>query len=169
MPENLKTPKESAVETRHIVMPDHVNHYGTLFGGVLMSWIDLIAVMVAQRHCGKEAVTASVDRLNFLQPIHIGDHVVLRASVNYVGRSSMEVGVQASKENPYTGTVVRATTAYLTFVALDENKKPCEIPKLKPETELEHRRFANALLRQEASRELLKKILEKEKEKIEKS
>ncbi|TGK11416.1 acyl-CoA thioesterase [Leptospira fletcheri] len=159
--EITKTPKDSAVETRHIVMPDHANHYGTLFGGILMSWIDLIAVMVAQRHCGREAVTASVDKLNFLEPISVGDHVILKASANYTGRSSMEIGVQVSKENPYTGKTVRATTAYLTFVALDENKKPCPIPKLQPETDMEKRRFQNAILRQESNRELLKKIKEK--------
>ncbi|TGK07468.1 acyl-CoA thioesterase [Leptospira semungkisensis] len=158
--EIVKTPKESAAETRHIVMPDHTNHYGTLFGGTLMAWIDLIAVMVAQRHCGREAVTASVDKLNFLEPVSIGDHVILKASVNYVGRSSLEIGVQVSKENPYTGIVVRATTAYLTFVALDENKKPCAIPKLKPETVDEKRRYENALLRQEAGRNLIKRIRE---------
>ncbi|MFB5651066.1 acyl-CoA thioesterase [Leptospira wolffii] len=158
----IKTPRDSAAETRHIVMPDHTNHYGTLFGGTLMSWIDLIAVMVAQRHCGREAVTASVDKLNFLEPISIGDHVILKASVNYVGRSSLEIGVQVSKENPYTGTVVRATTAYLTFVALDENKRPCPIPGLNPETELEKRRYENALLRQESNRNLVKKIKDSE-------
>ncbi|RHX92595.1 acyl-CoA thioesterase [Leptospira stimsonii] len=156
--ENLKTPHQSSVETRHIVMPDQANHYGTLFGGTLMYWIDMIAVMVAQRHCGKEAVTASVDRLNFIAPIEVGDHVILKASVNYTGRTSMEVGVQVSKENPYTGTVVRATTAYLTFVALDESKKPCPVPQIKPETEDETRRFKNAVLRQESNRELVKKI-----------
>lgn len=139
-------------------MPDHTNHYGTLFGGTLMSWIDLIAVMVAQRHCGREAVTASVDKLNFMEPISIGEQVILKASVNYAGKSSMEIGVQVSKENPYTGVVTRATTAYLTFVALDENKKPCPIPKLKPETETEIRRYENAILRQEANRNLLQKI-----------
>ncbi|TGL63358.1 acyl-CoA thioesterase [Leptospira sarikeiensis] len=154
----VKTPQQSAVETRHIVMPDHTNHYGTLFGGTLMSWIDLIAVMVAQRHCGREAVTASVDKLNFMEPISIGEQVILKASVNYAGKSSMEIGVQVSKENPYTGVVTRATTAYLTFVALDENKKPCPIPKLKPETETEIRRYENAILRQEANRNLLQKI-----------
>ncbi|MGJ4745370.1 acyl-CoA thioesterase [Leptospira sp. SA-E8] len=156
--EITKTPKQSAAETRHIVMPDHTNHYGTLFGGTLMSWIDLIAVMVAQRHCGREAVTASVDKLNFLEPISLGDHVILKASANYAGRTSLEIGVQVSKENPYTGIVTRATTAYLTFVALDENKKPCPIPKIKPETETEIRRYENAILRQESNRNLVKKI-----------
>nr|PJZ94766.1 acyl-CoA thioesterase [Leptospira ellisii] len=141
-------------------MPDHANHYGTLFGGTLMSWIDMIAVMVAQRHCGKEAVTASVDRLNFIAPIEIGDHVVLRASVNYTGKTSLEVGVQVSKENPYEGTVVRATTAYLTFVALDETKRPSLVPQVRPETEAEIRRYKNAVLRQESNRDLLRKIRE---------
>ncbi|GBF39375.1 acyl-CoA thioesterase [Leptospira johnsonii] len=156
--EIIKSPKQSAAETRHIVMPDHTNHYGTLFGGTLMSWIDLIAVMVAQRHCGREAVTASVDKLNFMEPISLGDHVILKASANYAGRTSLEIGVQVSKENPYTGLVTRATTAYLTFVALDENKKPCPIPKIKPESDIEIRRYENAILRQEANRNLLKKI-----------
>ena len=155
-----KTPRSSYVETRHIVMPDHANHYGTLFGGFLMSWIDMIAVMVAQRHCGREAVTASVDRLNFIAPIFVGDHVLLKASVNYTGRSSMEIGVQVSKENPYTGVSVRATTAYLTFVALDENKRPSAIPPVVPETEIEKKRFQNAILRQEANRNLVKKLKE---------
>jgi len=141
-------------------MPDHANHYGTLFGGFLMSWIDMIAVMVAQRHCGREAVTASVDRLNFIAPILVGDHVLLKASVNYTGRSSMEIGVQVSKENPYTGVSVRATTAYLTFVALDENKRPSAIPPVLPETEIEKKRFQNAILRQEANRNLVKKLKE---------
>lgn len=141
-------------------MPDHANHYGTLFGGFLMSWIDMIAVMVAQRHCGREAVTASVDRLNFIAPIFVGDHVLLKASVNYTGRSSMEIGVQVSKENPYTGVSVRATTAYLTFVALDENKRPSAIPPVLPETEIEKKRFQNAILRQEANRNLVKKLKE---------
>lgn len=156
--EKTKTPKESAIDTRYIVMPDHANHYGTAFGGVIMSWIDLIAVMVAQRHCEREAVTLSVDRLTFISPIQIGDHVILRASVNYTGTSSMEIGVQVIKENPYKQERVRATTAYLTFVALDENKKPVPVPTIVPETEDEIRRFNNAKLRQQAMKELKGKL-----------
>ncbi len=156
--EKTKTPKESAIETRYIVMPDHANHYGTAFGGVIMSWIDLIAVMVAQRHCEREAVTLSVDRLTFISPIQIGDHVILRASVNYTGTSSMEIGVQVIKENPYKQERVRATTAYLTFVALDENKKPVPVPTIIPETEDEIRRFNNAKIRQQAMKELKGKL-----------
>ena len=156
-----KTPSYSQVETRYIVMPDHANHYGTAFGGTIMSWIDMVAAMAAQKHSGRESVTLSVDRLTFIHPIYVGDHVVLRASVNYVGNTSMEVGVQVVKENPYTDEKVRSTTAYLTFVALDENKKPVKIPPLNPETDMEKRRFVNAKLRLEAMKELSKKLRSK--------
>ncbi|MDX1961041.1 MAG: acyl-CoA thioesterase [Leptospiraceae bacterium] len=149
----------SAIETRYVVMPDHANHYGTAFGGAIMSWIDMVAVMAAQRHSEMEAVTLSVDRIAFISPINIGDHVLLRASVNYVGNSSMEVGVQVVKENPYTKERVRATTAYLTFVGLDQNKKPARVPRLKPETEDEIRRFENGKIRQTAFKELKAKLL----------
>jgi len=122
--EKGKSPKESAVETRYLIMPHQANPHGTAFGGVIMAWIDMVAAMAAQRHCGKEVVTAGIDSLAFKEPIRIGDHVVLRASVNYVSRSSMEVGVQVTREDPYTGEQAIATTAHLTFVALDKNKKP---------------------------------------------
>ncbi|MCK5171806.1 MAG: acyl-CoA thioesterase, partial [Planctomycetes bacterium] len=101
-------------------MPHQANPHGTAFGGVIMAWIDMIAAMAAQRHCGKEVVTASIDSLSFREPIHIGDHVVLKACVNYVGRSSMEIGVQVIREDPYSGKQIIATTSHLTFVALDE-------------------------------------------------
>lgn len=153
-----KSPQESAVETRHIVLPNDANHYGTAFGGAIMSWIDLIAAMSAQRHSGHEAVTVSIDRINFITPIQIGDHVNLKAMVNYVGNTSMEVGVQVNRENPYTGEMVRATTAYLSFVALDENKKPCRVPPLRLETDLEKRRFAEGKLRIEMAKDFSAKI-----------
>ncbi|WCL48976.1 acyl-CoA thioesterase [Leptospira sp. GIMC2001] len=157
-----KSPEESSIETRYVVMPDHANHYGTAFGGVIMSWIDMVAAMVAQRHCGKEAVTISVDRLTFIHPINIGDHVILKASVNYTGNTSMEIGVQVLKENPYKPELVRTTTAYLTFVALDENKKPTKVPTIQPKTADEIRRFENAKLRIATMKELSKKIKSKQ-------
>ncbi len=153
-----KSPKDSQIESRYLVLPNHTNHYGTAFGGVIVSWIDSVAVMVAQRHCGRVSVTVSIDKISFLAPINVGDHVILKASVNYVGKTSMEVGVQVSKENPYTGEVVRATTAYLTFVALDESKKPVPINPIKPETSDEKRRFNNAAIRVEVRREMGKKL-----------
>ena len=153
-----KSPKESAVETRYLVMPHQANPHGTAFGGVIMAWIDMVAAMAAQRHCGKEVVTAGIDSLVFKEPIHIGNHVLLRAAVNYVSRSSMEVGVRVIREDACTGQQVVATTAHLTFVALGENKRPTPAPPLKPETEAEKRRHANARLRVQARKELLGKI-----------
>ncbi len=139
-------------------MPHQANPYGTVFGGVIMAWIDMVAAMAAQRHCGKEVVTAGIDSLAFKEPINIGDHVVLRASVNYVSRSSMEVGVQVAREDPYTNRQIVATTAHLTFVALDENKKPTPAPPILPKTTQEKRRYENARLRVKARKALLKKM-----------
>ncbi len=123
-----------------------------------MAWIDMVAAMAAQRHCGREVVTAGIDSLAFKEPIRIGDHVALKASVNYVSRSSMEVGVRVIREEPYSGRKAIATTAHLTFVALDENKKPTPVPAILAETEQEKRRYENAKLRVQARKELLKKI-----------
>lgn len=154
----VKTPKESAVITRQIVMPQHANPHNALFGGQLVSWIDTTAAMVAQRHSGRMVVTASIDQLVFQKPIHVGDHLILEASVNFVGRSSMEIGVRVSVENPWTGKTTQATKAYLTFVALDENDHPTAVPALKPESVDEKRRFENAKIRVEARKELLAKL-----------
>jgi len=155
--EKGKSPRESSVETRYLIMPHQANPHGTAFGGVIVAWIDMVAAMTAQRHCGKEVVTAGIDSLVFKEPIRIGDHVVLKASVNYVSRSSMEVGVQVTREDPYSGEQVTATTAYLTFVALDENKRPTPVPPIVPETEQEIKRYENAKLRVLARKELLRK------------
>ncbi len=156
--EKAKTPAESAVGSRYLIMPHQANPQGTAFGGVIVAWIDMTAAMAAQRHCGKEVVTAGIDSLAFKEPIRIGDHVLLQASVNYVSRSSMEVGVRVTREDPYTGEQVVATSAHLTFVALDENKKPTLAPPIQPQTDAEKRRHANAKIRVQARKELLGKI-----------
>jgi len=153
-----KNPKESLVETRYVVMPDMVNSYGTAFGGKIMSWIDMTAGMVAQRHCEKVVVTASIDRISFKAPVYVGDHVILQAAVNYVGDTSLEIGVSVNRENPFTGEKVKATTAFLTFVCLDENGRPTTAPKLRPETKEEKRRYENAKIRVEARKELIRKL-----------
>jgi acyl-CoA hydrolase len=139
-------------------MPDQANPYGTAFGGVIVAWMDMIASMAAQRHCGKEVVTAGIDSIVFKEPIHVGDHVVLKSSINYAGRTSMEVGVRVIRENPYSGTEVVATTAHLTFVALGENKKPIAVPPILPESDDEKRRYENAKIRVQARKDLLKKM-----------
>ena len=151
-----KTPSESAVETRYLLMPHQANPQGAAFGGTIMSWIDMVAAMAAERHCGREVVTAGIDSLVFKKPIYVGDHVVLRAAVNYVSRSSMEVGVQVTREDPCTGEKAVATTAHLTFVALDENKQPAPAPPLLPQTPQEKRRYENAQRRVRQRKERLK-------------
>ena len=153
-----KKPSESSVESRYLLMPHQANPYGTAFGGVIMAWIDMIASMAAQRHSGKEVVTASIDSLLFKEPIYVGDHVVLKASVNYAGRTSMEVGVRVIREDPYKHKQVTATTSHLTFVALDENKRPTAVAAVLPETADEKRRYENAKLRVQARKEMLRKI-----------
>jgi acyl-CoA hydrolase len=154
--ERGKTPGESAVETRYLVMPQQANPQGTAFGGAIVGWIDMAAAMAGQRHCGREVVTAGIDSLVFRHPIRIGDHVILKAAVNYVSRSSMEVGVQVIREDPYSGRQALATTAHLTLVALDENKRPTAAGPLLPQTQEEKTRYENARLRVQARKERLK-------------
>jgi acyl-CoA hydrolase len=144
-----KTPDESSVEMREMVMPNNTNALNTVFGGTVMSWIDIAAAMVAARHCGRPVVTAHIDDIDFIAPIKVGYHVLIQASMNYVGRTSMIVGVKVTSENPYTGESRKTTKAYLTFVALDDLGRPIEVPGLEPKTEDEIRRYDNAKLRVE--------------------
>ena len=144
MKKNSKTPSETAVEMREMVMPNHTNPQNTVFGGTVMSWIDIAAAMVAARHCGRPVVTAHISDIDFIAPIKMGYHVLIRASLNYVGNTSMIVGVKVTSENPYTGESRTTTKAYLTFVALDDLGRPTAVPELTVETEDEIRRFENA-------------------------
>lgn len=150
----VKTVAASAVEMREMVMPGHTNPQGTIFGGMVMSWIDIAAAMCSSRHCNRPVVTVHVDEINFLHPIKVGSHVLIKASMNYVGNTSMIIGVKVISENPYTGKVIQTTRAYLTFVALDEDGSPTQVPELKPETEQETRRFENAKKRVESRKRL---------------
>lgn len=129
-------------------MPDQINPNGALFGGVLMSWMDKVAYMAAQRHSGKRhVVTAGIDRIEFGAPIHMGDQVVLSAAVDFVGRTSMEVGVRVEVEDPCTSRRKFVASAFLTFVALDEEGRPAPVPRLVPETEDELDRYDEARIR----------------------
>jgi acyl-CoA hydrolase len=114
-----------------------------------MSWIDMVAAMVAERHANRPVVTVHIDDLSFLAPIKVGEHVLIKASMNYVGKTSMLVGVKVISENPFTGITCHTTTAYLTFVALDSNGNPTEVYKLNPQSETEHRRYAEGKSRME--------------------
>lgn len=157
----FKTPSESSVEMREMVMPNNTNVHGTVFGGAVMSWIDIAAAMVAARHCGHPVVTAHIDDIDFYAPIKMGYHVLIQASLNYVGKTSMIVGVKVTSENPFTNESRVTTKAYLTFVALDENGRPIEVPDLKPETEDEIRRFENAQKRVQMKKEVRKSLKNK--------
>jgi len=147
--QNPKTVRESQVEMTELVLPNDTNQLGSLLGGRLMHWMDIAAAIAAQRHSNRICVTASVDELNFHQPIKLGEVVILRASVNRAFRTSMEIGVQVLTENQLTGERKTANTAYLTFVALDREGKPTTVPPVLPETPDEQRRYEEALRRRE--------------------
>jgi acyl-CoA hydrolase len=149
-----KTPADSAIEMRELVMPPHTNTLGSVFGGTVMSWIDVAAAMVAARHCNLPVVTVHIDDIDFIAPIRMGYHVHILASMNYVGRTSMVVGVKVISENPITGESRITTKAYLTFVALDDQGKPVPVPGLVPVTEEDHRRIENAKLRMAGKKKL---------------
>lgn len=128
-----------------IVMPVHANGgAGVMFGGVMMQWIDVCAGVAAMRHAGGAVVTASIDRMDFLTPVHVGEVVVLRAQVNYASRTSMEVGCRVETEDMRTRTRRYTTKAYLTFVALGADGRPRPIPPLELATDDERRRHAEA-------------------------
>lgn len=139
-----KPPRVSHVEMTQVVLPGDANPYGHLFGGRLAQWIDMCAGVAAHRHAAGNVVTANIDDLHFLAPVHIGDIVVLRAAVNFTGRTSMEVGVKVVAEKPGESTQRHTATAYLTFVAIDARGRPRAVPPLKPETEEERCRLVDA-------------------------
>ena len=140
----VKTVKESQHESSEIMMPQHANNLGHVFGGVVLGLVDKIAAVSAYRHARMNCVTASIDRVDFREPVYVGDLVVLKASVNYVGRTSMEVGVRVESESLLTGKKRHTNSCYLTFVAVDRDGTPVPVPDLKPETPDEVRRFQAA-------------------------
>ncbi|CAG1769680.1 acyl-CoA thioesterase YciA [uncultured bacterium] len=140
-----------------LVLPNHANTLGNLLGGQLMHWIDICAAMAAARHNQRTCVTASVDRIDFHHPIHVGDVVTLVASVNRVFRSSMEVGVKVFSEKVPIGIRNHTNTAYLTFVAVDSEGKPTPGAEILPETEEEKRRYDEALQRRSARLQNIRK------------
>jgi acyl-CoA hydrolase len=145
-----KAVRESMSEYAELALPNDANGLGALLGGKVMHLVDLAAAMAAMRHARRAVVTASVDHLSFLHPVRIGQLVTLHSSVNRAFRTSMEVGVKVFAEDLMTGEKQHTTSAYLTFVALDETGHPTEIPPVIPETEDEKRRYVDASRRREA-------------------
>jgi acyl-CoA hydrolase len=130
-----------------LVLPEHTNALDSIFGGVIMSWIDICAAIAAQRHSKLPVVTASIDRLNFVAPVYKGWVVNLKAKVNFVSKTSMEVGVRVDAENPRTGETFHTATAYTTFVALGADGKPTLVAPLIAENDDDRRRQLEAAAR----------------------
>lgn len=143
----IKNVSESETVMTELVLPNDTNQLGNLLGGRLMHWIDICAATAAARHSNRVCVTASVDKIDFHHPIKLGELVILKASVNRVFNTSMEVGVKIFAENIKSGEIKHTNSAYLTFVSLDENGKPCLAPLANPVTEEQKRRYEQALVR----------------------
>lgn len=151
-PENhplVRTVASTHSEMTEIILPNDTNTLGNLLGGRLMHFIDLTGAMAAYRHSRTHVVTAAMDHIDFIRPVHLGDLVTLKSSINRAFTSSMEVGVKVWAENTRTGTVAHVASAYLVFVAIDERGELTRVPELQPETADEIRRYEDALRRRE--------------------
>ena len=157
-----KSVDDSVVEMTELVLPSHTNALGTIFGGQLMAWIDIAAATTAMRHARRSCVTASIDALAFVAPVKLGEIVCIFSSVNFTGRTSMEIGVRLEAEDPSTGERKHVASSYLTFVAVDESGKPIPIPSIIPKTEAEKRRFREAQLRRKSRLALKDELAQKE-------
>lgn len=149
LPASVKLVADSQSEMTEIILPNDANVLGNLLGGRLMHFIDIVGAMAAYRHSRAHVVTAAMDHIDFLQPVHVGDLLTLKSSVNRAFSTSMEVGVKAWVENTQTGVMLHVASAYLVFVAIDHNGRRVRVPELKPVTADEERRYADALLRRQ--------------------
>ena len=139
------TPEQTRCVMTQIVMPTHTNGAaGIMFGGIMMQWIDVCAGVAAMRHSSGGVLTASIDRLDFLSPVHLGEIVVLQAMVNYAGKTSMEVGCRVETEDMRTRSRRYVTKAYLTFVAIDDHGKPRALEPLDLRDDEDRRRATEA-------------------------
>ena len=152
-----KSPDESKAEMTVRMFPSDANPAGNVFGGEILKQIDLIAGLVAQRHSRTNAVTASIDRVNFLRPVFVGNALILNARLTYAHRSSMEIEITVEAEDLVTGKRTLTNTAYVTSVALGSDGKTVEVPPLKPETEEDKRKFA------EGEQRMLQRLKERKK------
>jgi len=150
MSQESKSPRESLTTMVRIMMPMDANNSGNVFGGAILRLIDEVGSVVALKHARTNVVTASVDRMDFYSPVYIGDMLRLNASINFVHRTSMEVGVRVEAENPFTGEVRHTGTCFLTYVGLDQKRKPTLVPALKLESDEDKRRWVEAQERRKA-------------------
>ena len=158
--EDLMMPRpvgDSQSEMNEIVLPNDTNPLGALLGGRLMHWIDLAGAMAAHRHSRNYVVTAAIDHLDFWTPVHVGDLVILRSSVNRVFNTSMEVGVKVWVENYLLDQCQHVSSAYLTFVAVDGGGRHVPVPPVIPETDEQRRRYEDAGRRRETHHDELER------------
>ncbi len=140
-------PRESEAVMSELMMPHHANIMGNVFGGVILSLVDRVAAVAAIRHARRPCVTVSVDKVDFKEPIHLGELVTAFARVNFAGQTSMEVGVKIIAENVLTGERRHTNSCYVTYVALNERGEPTAVPPVVPETHDEKRRYERAAQR----------------------
>jgi uncharacterized protein (TIGR00369 family) len=160
MNKKFKSPEQSRVVLSILMLPSHANFSGKIHGGYVLSLIDQIAFACASKHSGVYCVTASVDVVDFKAPIEVGEMVTLKASVNFVGTTSMVVGIRVEAENIQTGKVTHCNSSFVTMVAKDENEKTVVVPGLKISTETHVRRFARAIKRRQIKSKSAKEIAE---------
>lgn len=134
----------SRVMLHQLMLPEHANAYGNVHGGLIMKMVDEAGGIAAMRHAGRPCVTVAIDSMTFHSPVHVGELLACEATVDWVGRSSLEVRVNVHAENPVTGQITHTNSAFLVYVAIDEAGKPCEVPPLELETDEERRFFAEA-------------------------
>lgn len=154
MNKSFKTVVESQVTMSLLMLPSHSNFSGKIHGGFILSLLDQIAFASASKFSGHYCVTASVDTVDFLNPIDVGELVTLKACVNFVGKTSMIVGIRVEAENIQSGQIKHCNSSYFTMVAKDEKGKPTQIPGLLIKTKQEYRRFLNALNRKKKQKEI---------------
>jgi acyl-CoA hydrolase len=145
----VRTVASTQSEMTEIILPNDANTLGNLLGGRLMHFIDLTGAMAAYRHTRTHVVTAAMDHIDFIQPVHVGDLLILKSSVNRAFNTSVEVGVKVWVEHPQTGSMLHVASAYLVFVAIDKDGNRQKVPGLQPETANEIRRYGDALRRRE--------------------
>jgi uncharacterized protein (TIGR00369 family) len=144
-----RSPAESETLVSELMMPHHVNNHGHVFGGVILSMVDRAAGVAAMRHSGRPCVTVSIDRVDFKEPIFTGELVICQARVNFVGRTSMEIGVRVEAERLLSREKRHTNTCFLTFVAIDSGHRPVPVPPLTLETEEDRKRFREGRRRRE--------------------
>ena len=146
-PVKPRHPSESETVMSELMMPQHANIMGNVFGGVILALVDRVAAVAAIRHARRPCVTVSVDKVDFREPIHVGELLTAYGRVNFAGKTSMEVGVKVLSENPLTGQKRHTNSCYVTYVALDDQGVPTPVPPIVPETADEKRRYDRAAKR----------------------